>query len=160
MQANRSHDTKPERILARELWRRGFRYRKNDSSVPGSPDICFKSRKVAVFVDGEFWHGHNWTLNRQRIKSNRDFWYKKIERNMLRDRRTNQQLESLGWTVLRFWEGDVKKHLAYCADRVEEVLRNQQLQHLHQVYTINTQYDTADFAAEEEAAYNEEIKDL
>ncbi|MBQ9864289.1 MAG: DNA mismatch endonuclease Vsr [Bacteroidales bacterium] len=102
MQANRSNGTQPERMLARELWRRGLRYRKNMRSVPGSPDICFKGRKVAVFVDGEFWHGRDWKDKRQRIQSNRDFWYAKIERNMVRDKRVDLRLKTLGWTVLRF----------------------------------------------------------
>lgn len=155
MQSNRSTNTQPERMLARELWRRGYRYRKNVRSVPGSPDICFKNRKVAVFVDGEFWHGHNWQVTRQRIKSNRDFWYAKIERNMARDKRVNQRLKDMGWTVLRFWENDVRKRLHYCADMVEEALRHVQLQHLHNVYQFDTRYDDLNIAAEEDFEYGE-----
>ena len=151
MQANRSTGTKPERMLARELWRRGYRYRKNVRSVPGTPDICFKSRKVAVFVDGDFWHGRDWERARQRIKSNREFWYAKIERNMARDLRTDQRLQARGWRVLRFWASEVMKHLSECADRVEEVLREVHIQHLHRVYQYDTQYDNMlDIAAEEE----------
>jgi DNA mismatch endonuclease (patch repair protein) len=151
MQANRSTGTKPERMLARELWRRGYRYRKNVRSVPGTPDICFKSRKVAVFVDGDFWHGRDWERARQRIKSNREFWYAKIERNMARDFRTDQRLQARGWRVLRFWASEVMKHLSECADRVEEVLREVHIQHLHRVYQYDTQYDNMlDIAAEEE----------
>ncbi len=151
MQANRSTGTKPERMLARELWRRGYRYRKNVRSVPGTPDICFKSRKVAVFVDGDFWHGRDWERARQRIKSNREFWYAKIERNMARDLRTDQRLQARGWRVLRFWASEVMKHLSECADRVEEVLREEHIQHLHRVYQYDTQYDNMlDIAAEEE----------
>jgi len=150
MQANRSTGTKPERMLARELWHRGYRYRKNVRGIPGTPDICFKNRKVAIFVDGDFWHGRDWLHTRQRIKSNREFWYAKIERNMARDLRTNQRLQARGWKVLRFWESDVVKHLSDCADRVEEVLREEQIRHLHRVYQYDTQYDTLDIAAEEE----------
>ena len=151
MQANRSTGTKPERMLARELWRRGYRYHKNVRSVPGTPDICFKSRKVAVFVDGDFWHGRDWERARQRIKSNREFWYAKIERNMARDLRTDQRLQARGWRVLRFWASEVMKHLSECADRVEEVLREVHIQHLHRVYQYDTQYDNMlDIAAEEE----------
>lgn len=149
MQANRSRDTKPEQMLAHELWRRGFRYRKNVRGVPGSPDICFKSKKVAVFVDGDFWHGKNWEVQKQRIKSNRDFWYAKIERNQARDRRVNQRLATMGWRVLRFWETEVRKHLSCCADQVEEVLREEQLNHLHRVYHYDTQYDVPDLSAAE-----------
>ena len=74
MQANRSTGTKPERMLAQELWHRGYRYRKNVRGIPGTPDICFKNRKVAVFVDGDFWHGRDWLQARQRIKSNKEIF--------------------------------------------------------------------------------------
>lgn len=150
MQANRSTGTKPERMLAQVLWHRGYRYRKNVRGIPGTPDICFKNRKVAVFVDGDFWHGRDWLQARQRIKSNKEFWFNKIERNMARDRRTDQRLKARGWRVLRFWASDVVKHLAECANRVEEVLREEQIQHLHRVYQFDTQYDTLDQAAETE----------
>ncbi len=149
MQANRSTGTQPERMLARELWRRGYRYRKNVRGIPGTPDICFKSKKVAVFVDGDFWHGRDWTQARLRIKSNQEFWYRKIERNIARDQRVNQRLSARGWRVLRFWASDVMKHLAECADRVEAVLREEQIQHLHRIYQYDTQYDNLDIAAEE-----------
>lgn len=150
MQANRSVGTKPERVLAKELWSRGYRYRKNVRGVPGTPDICFKGQKVAVFVDGDFWHGRDWDRAKQRIKSNQAFWHAKIERNMARDSRTNQRLAAQGWRVLRFWSSEVMKHLSECADRVEAALREAQLQRLHRVYQYDTQYDDMDFAAEEE----------
>ena len=153
MQANRSKGTRPERLLARELWHRGYRYRKNVRGLPGTPDICFKSRKVAVFVDGDFWHGRDWDHAKQRIKSNRAYWYAKIERNILRDRRDTQRLAAMGWTVLRFWEGDVLHDLPACVAMVEEVLRVEQLQHLRRLYQYDTQYDTPDLAAEEEPDY-------
>jgi G:T-mismatch repair DNA endonuclease (very short patch repair protein) len=101
-------------------------------------------------VDGDFWHGRDWLHARQRIKSNKEFWFNKIERNMARDRRTDQRLKARGWRVLRFWASDVLKHLAECANRVEEVLREEQIQHLHRVYQFDTQYDTLDQAAETE----------
>lgn len=149
MQANKSYGTKPEILLARELWRRGYRYRKNVRSVPGSPDICFKKQKVAVFVDGEFWHGRDWPKQQHRIKSHREYWYPKIERNMAHDQKVDIRLQRMGWEVLRFWESDVLKRLSLCADKVELVLRNNQIQHLHRVYQYDTQYDTMDYAAEE-----------
>lgn len=155
MQANRSRGTKPEQMLARELWRRGYRYRKNVRGVPGSPDICFKSKKVAVFVDGDFWHGNNWEVQKQRIKSNRDFWYAKIERNQARDQRVNQRLTAMGWKVLRFWETEIRKHLSRCADQVEDVLREEQLQHLHRVYQYDTRYESQYIAAEEELDWDD-----
>ncbi len=104
-----------------------------------------------MFVDGDFWHGRDWERARQRIKSNREFWYAKIERNMARDLRTDQRLQARGWRVLRFWASEVMKHLSECADRVEEVLREVHIQHLHRVYQYDTQYDNMlDIAAEEE----------
>ena len=121
-------------------------------SVPGSPDICFKSKKVAVFVDGEFWHGRNWEVARLRIKTRQDFWYAKIERNMVRDKRVNATLIRLGWEVLRFWDSEVLKNLNACADRVEETLRNKELSRLHRVYSYDTRFEESsmDYAAEDD----------
>ncbi|MBE6521200.1 MAG: very short patch repair endonuclease [Thermoplasmata archaeon] len=79
----RNKDTKIEIQLRKELWSRGLRYRKNDKSVEGKPDIVFKGPKVAVFCDSEFWHGYDWEHWKYDIKTNRDFWINKIERNRL-----------------------------------------------------------------------------
>ena len=80
MQANKSSGTKPELILAKALFSRGHRYRKNNKTVFGKPDLTFKKIKLAIFVDGEFWHGKNWTIRKHDHKTNKDFWEKKIER--------------------------------------------------------------------------------
>lgn len=141
MQANRSRGTRPERLLAQELWRRGCRYRKNMKGVPGAPDLCFKGRKVAVFVDGEFWHGRHWESAKLRIKSRRDYWWPKIERNITHDEQINRELAALGWRVLRFWESQVRHDLNGCADCVEEALRCETLEHLHRIYAYDTRYD-------------------
>ncbi len=110
MQAIKSKNTKAELILRRELWKKGYRYRKNYSKLPGSPDIVFLKHKVVIFCDGEFWHGYNWSSSKYKIKTNRDYWWKKIEDNMNRDMEINKQLESSGWTVLRFWNKDIIKN--------------------------------------------------
>ena len=116
-------DSEIELLLRKELWRRGIRYRKNAKSIPGCPDIAFERLKIAVFCDSEFWHGYDWGTRKSDIKTNRDFWIKKIERNISRDKEVNGILESDGWTVLRFWGKDIKKNLSECADTIEKKVK-------------------------------------
>ena len=123
MQHIRNKDSEIEIILRKELWRRGFRYRKNVRSITGCPDIVFKGMKIAVFCDSEFWHGYDWVNRRSDIKSNRDFWINKIERNIMRDKEVNRILESDGWIVLRFWGKEIKKNLSECADIIEKSVK-------------------------------------
>ena len=85
----KSKNSKPEMILRKALWAKNIRFRLHDKSLPGRPDIVIKKYKLAIFVDGEFWHGFDWKTNRERIKSNRLFWIPKIERNMQKDERVN-----------------------------------------------------------------------
>jgi len=118
----RSKDTKPELILRKALWERGHRYRLRVKNLPGSPDIVFRKKKLVIFVDGEFWHGFNWTEKKKKIKSNRGFWIPKIERNMQRDEENNNLLKEMGWTVLRYWESSIKKDIKTCVDMIEERL--------------------------------------
>jgi len=119
----RSKDTKPEMALRRAVWRAGLRYRKHYGKVPGRPDIAFVGAKIAVFCDGNFWHGRDWEVRRERLtSSSRDYWIKKIERNMERDRAANRRLEELGWLVLRFWEDEVLSDPARCVDIVRSAL--------------------------------------
>lgn len=119
MRRVKNKDSKIELLLRRELWNRKMRYRKNVTSVFGKPDIAFIGRKIAVFVDSEFWHGYDWETKKHEIKSNRDFWIRKIERNMERDREVNRYLRAEGWTVLRFWGNEIKRDVTACADQVE-----------------------------------------
>lgn len=123
MQAIKSKDSKIELALRKELWSRGLRYQKNVKSVFGNPDIVFKGKKVAVFCDGEFWHGFDWENRKNQIKSRREYWIPKIERNIQRDKEVTETLENAGWTVLRFWEKEIKEDILLCADIVEEVLK-------------------------------------
>lgn len=120
MQAIRSKDTAIELMLRKALWKRGVRYRKNYKKLIGKPDIAITKYKIAVFCDSDYWHGYDWEHRNQRIKSNREYWIPKIERNMARDREVTAALQEEGWTVIRFWEWQIKKHLDEC---VEEVLR-------------------------------------
>ena len=123
MQAIKSKDTKIEILLRKELWSRGIHYRKNPKDVFGKPDIVFKGKKIAAFCDSEFWHGYNWEIKRDEIKSHRDFWIPKIERNIKRDNEVNTVLEEDGWIVLRFWGDDIKKNVKACADLIVDALK-------------------------------------
>ena len=117
----RGKDTAIEVALRKELWRRNMRYRKNVRKVRGTPDIAFIGLKIAVFVDGEFWHGYDWEHKKDAFKSNREFWVAKIERNMERDREVDAMLEADGWTVIRVWGNEVKRDVIGVADRIESV---------------------------------------
>ena len=118
----RSKDTSIEIKLRSALWQKGLQYRKHYSKVVGSPDIAFVSKKVAVFCDSSFWHGRHWAKRKPKLKSNRDYWVSKIERNMKRDRKVNKELKKLGWVVLRFWDIQIEKDLNQCIDKVIHTL--------------------------------------
>lgn len=120
MRSNKSFGTRPELALGRLLWRAGVRYRKHPRSVAGRPDFCIKKYRLAIFVDGEFWHGRDWPAARERFKTRREFWIAKIERNIARDRRVNAELTAAGWQVMRFWESDIRRNPGTV---VSEVLR-------------------------------------
>lgn len=122
MKAIKNKGSKIEIMLQKELWHRGLRYRKNAANVYGKPDIVFIGKKVAVFCDSEFFHGYDWENKRNEIKSNRDFWLPKIERNIQRDIEVTEKLKSEGWTVIRFWGKDIKNNLKECADIIENAL--------------------------------------
>lgn len=124
MRAIKSKGTKDEVRLAKALWHLGYRYRKNDKTVFGKPDITFKKYKVAVFVDSEFFHGKDWETEKQRIKSNQEFWNNKIERNMERDIEVNEQLSANGWIVLRFWSSEIEKNLDECIEKIVLEIKN------------------------------------
>jgi len=113
---------KAETLLAKALWHQGYRYRKNDKKLPGSPDIAILKYHIAVFVDGEFWHGQNWEERKKRLKSNREYWIEKIEENMARDVRNDQLLTQAGWTPVHFWEKEVMKDLPVCVAEIEETI--------------------------------------
>ena len=124
MQAVKNKDSQIELLLRQELWSRGLRYRKNVNRIYGKPDIVFIGKKVAVFCDSEFWHGYNWDERKKDFKSHQEFWIPKIERNMERDAEVTAQLESEGWTVIRFWGNEIKKNTAQCADIIEKAVHS------------------------------------
>lgn len=119
----RAKDTTPELLLRKALWHSGIRYRKNYKTLPGTPDIVITKRKIAIFVDGDFWHakGHQDNPGEQ-IKSNREFWVKKLSRNVERDKEVDEELLNLGWLVLRFWESDIKRDVERCAKLIKEYI--------------------------------------
>lgn len=120
----RSKDTSIELALRKELWSRGYRYRKNYKALPGTPDIVLTKYKIAIFCDGELFHGNNWEILRPRLLkgNNPDYWVKKIERNMERDRENDKKLLFMGWTVIRFWGNDILKNPKQCVKVIEEVI--------------------------------------
>lgn len=120
MQAIKNKATMAEITLAKALWKRGHRYRKNNRKIFGNPDLTFSKSKLAIFVDGEFFHGYNWETEKHRIKTNRDFWWNKIEGNMRRDQLVNNTLKDSGWTILRFWTREIQKDLASCITSIEQ----------------------------------------
>ena len=125
MRAIKSKNTKMEVLLAKTLWAKGIRYRKNDQTVYGKPDLTIKKYKIAIFVDSEFFHGKNWNTEKYRIKSNREFWWKKIESNKKRDKAVNRYLVEKKWKVLRFWSQDINKKLDLCIDKIITTINDQ-----------------------------------
>lgn len=118
----RCADTKIEVAFRRALWRAGIRFRKNFKGLPGKPDIAITRHKIAIFCDGEFWHGKDWSAAREKIRARRDYWVPKIERTMERDSASERRLAALGWTVLRFWGRDIQKSLDLCVAEVMEAI--------------------------------------
>lgn len=113
----RQHGTSIELLLRQKLWSAGLRYRlKTKEKLPGSPDLVFVRAKVAVFVDGCFWHGC--PIHGTRPKTNEDFWAMKLSRNRERDAQVNRKLEALGWVPVRIWEHEVKTQLDECLSKV------------------------------------------
>lgn len=120
----KSKNTKPELRLRKALYAAGLRYRVNVKSLPGTPDIVIKKYKLAIFVDGEFWHGKDWAQKREKIKSNKDFWIAKIEKNITRDIETNNKLKQLGYNIFRFWAKEVETSLGLCVKKIVDCYVN------------------------------------
>ena len=115
----RAKNSKAELVFRRALWRENIRFRIHVKTLPGKPDVSIKKYKLAVFIDGSFWHGYQWERRRAQIKTNRDFWIPKIERNIQRDQKNRQLLESAGYTVMRFWDHELKQNLQACINQVK-----------------------------------------
>lgn len=121
MQAVKCKGSKIENLMAKHLWSNGLRYRRNDCGIPGKPDFTFRGKKIAIFVDSEFWHGKDWELKKHELKSNREFWLHKIESNIKRDKYVNKTLDEMGWDVLRFWGKDIVKDIDSCLLQIRSI---------------------------------------
>lgn len=120
----RSKNTKPEELVRKYLFSKGFRYRKNDARLPGKPDIVLPKHKTVIFVNGCFWHAHEGCKYFVWPKNNADFWRKKIESNVTRDIKNHQQLKALGWRVIIVWECELKRNSrAETLERIVSLLR-------------------------------------
>jgi len=127
MAAVRSKDSRAELALRSALHGRGFRYRLHARDLPGRPDIVFRQRRVAVFVDGDFWHGNSWRLRglpnlEAQFPTRTEWWTAKIRRTIERDREVSDALTNAGWHVVRAWESDILANASIVADRVQQVL--------------------------------------
>ena len=123
----KSKDTTLETRIRTELFKRGLRFRKHVSALPGRPDIVFPTAKLAVFLDGDFWHGYGFPSWRHTLPK---FWREKIARTRDRDRRNFAKLRRMGWQVLRIWQHDIERDLRVCANKIcskyEEALKRSQ----------------------------------
>ena len=120
----RGKDTKIELKLRQALWAKGYRYRKNYKKLPGTPDICLTKYKIAIFCDGEFFHGKDWDVLKVKVLkgNNGEYWADKIQKNMIRDDEKDKALNALGWTVIHFWGNDILKHTDECIKVIEETI--------------------------------------
>jgi DNA mismatch endonuclease, patch repair protein len=125
MQGNRASGTKPELVLERQLRKLGLRAKRHVPELPGKPDLVFPRAKVAVFCDGDFWHGRGWSALSQSLsrRANSEYWLGKISYNIERDTRQRRALRKLGWKVLRFWESDILESPQGVAGRIYAVVR-------------------------------------
>jgi len=113
----------PEKLLAKAMWSLGLRYRKHYKKLSGKPDFVFVGARIAVFCDGDFWHGNNWRLRgldnlEEELARYKPFWVDKIKRNIERDKAVNTRLRDEGWIVMRFWESEIRQSPQNCADAV------------------------------------------
>lgn len=128
MKAVKSVDTKIEVKLRLALWHKGIRYRKNFKIYSCKPDIVLTKYKIAIFCDGDFWHGKE---DPNIVKHNKKFWVEKIKRNMERDLENTIELRDNGWVVLRFWESDIEKNLTECVEMIINEINNKKTKEVH-----------------------------
>lgn len=120
----RGKDTSIELALRKALWEKGYRFRKNYKGLPGSPDIALTKYKIAVFCDGEFFHGKDWDRLKEKLENGKNpgYWISKIQRNMERDLEKDQMLRFAGWTVIHFWGKDILNNPDECVKIIEETI--------------------------------------
>ena len=115
-------DTSIELILRHALYQAGYRYRVNGKDLSGHPDIVFKREKIAIFCDGDFFHGYDFNKIDKELKTNKEYWEKKILTNQKRDRKEDQELVEKGYLVLHFWEHEIRENLGMVVSTIEEAL--------------------------------------
>lgn len=127
MQHIRSKDTKPEVKVRSWLFRRGFRFRKNDARYPGKPDVVLPKYHTVIFVNGCFWHHHEDCQYAYIPKSRTDFWVKKFKRNQVNDKLHRDQLKAMGWKVITIWECELKKDFETVMTRVMFIIKENKI---------------------------------
>ena len=149
MSAIRGKNTKPEMIVRRGLWKRGFRYRLNYKRLPGHPDLVLRKYKTCIFINGCFWHGHECCKYSTVPKTNTEFWVNKVQRNKERDERVKHELNAMGWNCITVWECELKSAkrevtLQSLAFTLNEIFLNN-----HKVKAYDEQVVETSLAAEE-----------
>lgn len=121
----KSKRNKVETMLAKALWHKGYRYRLNYKELPGSPDIVLTKYNIAIFVDGEFWHGKDFEERKNNLRNNKEYWIEKIQENKIRDNKNDKLLREQGWLPIHFWSKDVEKGLDFCINTIIDYIRYQ-----------------------------------
>ena len=126
----KSKDTQIELMMRKALREHGYGYRKHYKALPGTPDIVLTKYKICVFCDSAYFHGRDWEQLQEQLKrgKNADFWIKKIGRNIQKDDEVNRALFGAGWTVLRFWDTEIKKNLDGCIKVIEETIMEKKIE--------------------------------
>lgn len=119
MSSIKGKDTKIELLLRKALWKEGIRGYRVNAKLPGRPDIVFTKYKVAIFCDGDFWHGKDFDIWKERLTP---YWFEKIQKNIARDRKNDLLLIEQGWLVLHFWESQINSDSSYCLNRIRKEL--------------------------------------
>ena len=119
---------KPEILLAKTLWNKGYRYYLNSKELIGTPDITIAKFNIAIFIDGEFWHGKDIKEFKSRNHNNKEYWLEKIQENITHDSYATKKLQQDGWNVLRFWSKDIKYYLDDCITIAEDYIHSNHLQ--------------------------------
>lgn len=130
----RSKDTKIEICLRSALWRAGIRYRKHYKSLPGTPDVALTKYKIAIFCDGEFFHGRDFDIKlKEKLQksNNSEFWIYKIQKNIQRDMKVNRELRTMGWIVIRFWGTEIIKNPDACVRTVQEAITDRKTETIY-----------------------------
>lgn len=115
-----------EVMIAKSLWHRGYRYRLNYKALLGSPDIALTKYRIAIFIDGEFWHGKDFEQRKTKLKNNKDYWIEKIKENIDRDLRNDKLLRQMDWYPIHFWSNDVIKYCNQCIDEIIYTIENRE----------------------------------